>query len=408
MKEFVLLSPASAEVVRATLPVIGAAIGDITPVFYQRLFDEHPDLGRDLFNRANQAQGHQQRALAGAIAAYASLLVAEDGPDPKSVLARIAHKHASLGVIAEQYKAVHDNLFAAIIEVLGDAVTPEVAAAWDEVYWEMANALIEVETGLYTDAGAEPGEIWRTLIVDRRVQQSPTTVSFRFVSPDGSPLPPATPGQYLSVAVQLPDGAQQIRQYSLTNTLDKNAWEITVKAIGALRREGRLVPGGVSNFLHDNVFEGDEVKVSAPFGELTLPDGEAPLVLISAGIGITPMMGFLHYLADTGSQRQVLMLHADQSPSQHAHRNELLELVAQLPGATLLRWYEDPGVRNDEGLRPGRIDLSDVELPDESEIYLCGPLPFMAVVHDVLLERGVPEERIHYEIFGPARKLPAA
>ena len=139
-----MLSPSSTEVVRATLPVIGAAIDEITPVFYRRMFAAHPDLERDLFNRGNQAQGDQQRALAGAIAAYATLLVTEGGPDPKAVLTRIAHKHASLGITEDQYPIVHEHLFAAIVEVLGDAVTPEVAAAWDEFYWQMAHALIAI------------------------------------------------------------------------------------------------------------------------------------------------------------------------------------------------------------------------------------------------------------------------
>jgi nitric oxide dioxygenase len=132
-----MLSTTSAQVVKATLPVIGAAIGDVTAVFYKRMLAAHPQLERDLFNRGNQAQGDQQSALAGAIAAYATLLVTEDGRDPLEVLGRIAHKHASLGVTEDQHPIVHGHLFAAIVEALGDAVTPEVASAWDEVYWHM-------------------------------------------------------------------------------------------------------------------------------------------------------------------------------------------------------------------------------------------------------------------------------
>ena len=185
-----MLSTKSAQVVKATLPVIGAAIGDITPVFYQRMFAAHPELERDLFNRGNQAQGDQQSALAGAIAAYATLLVAEDGRDPLDVLARIAHKHASLGITEDQYPIVHEHLFAAIVEVLGDAVTPEVAAAWDEVYWHMAKApWSRSRSGLYAETGVADGDVWRTLVLRRRLQESPDTVSFVLGTPDGSPLP---------------------------------------------------------------------------------------------------------------------------------------------------------------------------------------------------------------------------
>ncbi|MFE5308391.1 globin domain-containing protein [Isoptericola sp. NPDC056605] len=404
-----MLTPESAAVVRATLPAIGGAIGDITPIFYRRMFAAHPELERDLFNRGNQARGDQQRALAGAIAAYATLLV-EGGPDPRAVLARIAHKHASLGILPEQYPIVHEHLFAAIVEVLGDAVTPEVAAAWDEVYWDMADALVEIELGLYAEAGVAPGDVWRTAYVRRRVQESPDTISLELVSSDGAPLPAARPGQYVSVAVTLPDGARQIRQYSLTGAGAPGAWAVSVKAILAGAVPGGVTPAGeVSNHLHDNVFEGDALEVSSPFGELALVEGENPLVLVSAGIGITPMIGFLHHLRDVGTSRRVVVLHADRSPSRHAHRAELRALVDDLPTAELHRWYEDLGTRPvQDRLRSGYIDLDGVDVPHDADAYLCGPAPFMAVVQSALLGRGVTADRIHHEVFGPGREIAAA
>ncbi len=406
-----MLSTQSAQVVKTTLPVIGAAIGDITPVFYTRMFAAHPELERDLFNRGNQAQGDQQSALAGAIAAYATLLVAEDGRDPLEVLARIAHKHASLGITEDQYPIVHEHLFAAIVEVLGDAVTPAVAAAWDEVYWHMAKSLVTIEAGLYAEAGVADGDVWRTLVLRRRLQESPDTVSFVLGTTDGSPLPEARPGQYVSVQVTLPDGARQIRQYSLTHAQGVTEWGFSVKAVpGGRNDDGAVVPAGeVSNFLHDNLFEGDEIRVSAPFGELVLQDSDAPLVLISAGIGITPIIGILHYLAGTGSTREVLVLHADRSPARHAHRQQLKELVGALPAATLHRWYEDLGVRpTRDVLRVGRVDLGTVEIPADARIYLCGPLPFMESVHRSLIDQQIPEADIHYEVFGPDKWLASA
>ncbi len=406
-----MLSTKSAHVVKATLPVIGAAIGDITPIFYKRMFTAHPELERDLFNRGNQAQGDQQLALAGAIAAYATLLVAEDGRDPLTVLERIAHKHASLGITEDQYPIVHEHLFAAIVEVLGDAVTPEVASAWDEVYWHMAKSLITIEKRLYAETGVADGDVWRTLVLRRRLQESPDTVSFVLGTPDGSPLPQARPGQYVSVQVTLPDGARQIRQYSLTRAPEPSQWGISVKAVPATRTDdGALMPAGeVSNFLHQNLFEGDEISVSAPFGDLVIPDSDDPLVLISAGIGITPIIGILHYLTGTGSSREVVVLHADRSPARHAHRQELKELVGTLPSATLHRWYEDLGARptRDE-LQAGRVNLGAVEIPTNAQVYLCGPLPFMESVRSSLTERHVAEANIHYEVFGPDKWLASA
>jgi nitric oxide dioxygenase len=406
-----MLSARSTEVVRATLPVIGDAIGKITSIFYQRMFAAHPELERDLFNRGNQAQGDQQRALAGSIAAYATLLVSDTTPDRSDLLARVANKHASLGITADQYQIVHKHLFDAIVEVLGDAVTEEVAAAWDEVYWDMAHTLISMENDLYASHGVEAGDTWRELVVRRRAQESPDTVSFVLASPDGAILPRAHPGQYVSVAVTLPDGARQIRQYSLTRAPERQEWGITVKAIGeAVTEDGSRFPAGeVSNYLHDNLFEGDTLTVSLPFGDLVLEDRPDPLLLVSAGIGCTPIIGILHYLARTNSDRQVSVLHADRSPARHAHRQELAELVDRLPGSAMHHWYEDLGVRPaSHTTRPGLIDLEGFDVPTDAQVYLCGPLPFMESVRRSLIDRAVPEKNIHYEVFGPDTWLPAA
>lgn len=398
-----MLSDTSAQVIRDTLPAVGGAIGEITPLFYEKMFAAHPELIRDLFNRGNQAQGDQPLALAGSIAAYATMLTSDNAHPTDQLLARIAHKHASLGVRKEQYPIVHEHLFAAIAQVLGSAVTPEVAAAWDELYWHMADHLVRMEQGLYDDAGVAPGEVWRRVVVVSRQQESPDTVAFGLATADDLPLPAAKPGQYISLAVALPDGAHQIRQYSLTRSRGEG-WAISVKAVPASRAEdGTEIPEGeVSNFLHRNVFEGDELRVSLPFGDLVLEDGEDPLLLVSAGIGCTPIIGMLHYLTHTTTDRPVTVLHADRSPARQAHRRELAELVAALPGAELRHWYEDLGVRPATvDTLPGRIELETVKVLPNTQVYLCGPMPFMDQVRSELLGRGVAEADIHYEVFGP-------
>ncbi len=148
-----MLSAESKDVIRATLPAVGAEIDEIAPLFYRKMFAAHPELERDLFNRGNQKQGEQQKALAGSIAGFATMQLDPDPARMELMLLRIAHKHASLGITADQYQIVHTHLFEAIVEVLGDAVTPDVAAAWDELYWLMAHSLISREKVLYTDAG---------------------------------------------------------------------------------------------------------------------------------------------------------------------------------------------------------------------------------------------------------------
>ena len=399
-----MLSPESTNIVRATLPAVGAAIGEITELFYRKMFAAHPELERDLFNRGNQKQGEQQKALADAFAKFAGLQLEPDADKAGAVLTRIANKHASLGITADQYHIVHEYLFGAIVAVLGDAVTPEVAGAWDELFWLMADMLVAQEADLYRSAGTTPGEVWRSVKIRQRALQSADTVSFVLSSLDGAPLPDFAPGQYLSVAVRLPDGARQIRQYSLTSAPSHDDWRISVKRVPrSTAPDGTEIDAGeVSNFLYHNVFEGDLLEVTHPFGDVVLSEGHEPLLLVSAGIGCTPIIGMLNHLAETSSARSVAVLHADRSAAGHAHRAELIELVERLPHARMHRWYEDLGDRQPAGgVRLGRVDLESLTIEPGTRAYLCGPLPFMTAVSNALIARDVPRENIHYEVFGP-------
>ncbi|MFE3323672.1 globin domain-containing protein [Streptomyces sp. NPDC059176] len=391
-----MLSEQSVPVVRATLPVVGAAIGEITELFYRRLFEENPELLRDLFNRGNQANGEQKQALAGSIAAFARMLVERPGERPDAMLARIAHKHASLGVTSGQYKIVHRHLFAAIVEVLGDAVTPEVAAAWDDVYWLMANALIATEARLYGEAGVAEGEVWRRMEITDRHDEAIDVISLTLRPADGGPAGSFDPGQYVSVRTTLPDGARQIRQYSLSAAPDRSEWRITVKRVTS----ADAPDGEVSSWLHAHARPGDDLTVSAPFGDLVLPDGSGPLLLASAGIGTTPMLSMLDHLARTGAPRPVIVVHADRSPAHHAHRDELHRLVHALPQAELHVWYEQQS-NETSGASAGLADISTLPLPEGLTAYLCGPLPFMRAVRGDLLHRGIGAASVHYEVFGP-------
>ncbi|MER5468657.1 globin domain-containing protein [Streptomyces sp. NPDC002685] len=395
-----MLSEPSATTVRATLPVVGAAIGEITERFYAGLFTAHPELLRDLFNRGNQAAGTQRQALAGSIAAFATYLVEHPDERPDAMLNRIAHKHASLGVAPEQYKVVHEHLFAAIVEVLGDAVTAEVAAAWDEVYWLMANALIAIEKRLY-DEQADDGAL-RPWVVTERVEETADVATFRLRPADGGPLPDFRAGQYVSVGVELPDGARQIRQYSLSSAPGSPVRQISVKRVRADENPGgpSSPEGEVSNHLHEHVREGSVLQVSAPYGDLVLDDTDAPVLLASAGIGVTPMIAMLEQLAVAGHKAPVTVVHADRSPAEHALRADHEAFAGKLADAEVHFFYEHPEPGHPADLT-GLADLSGVTVRPGTHAYLCGPLPFMRAVRTQLLEKGVPASDIHYEVFGP-------
>lgn len=391
-----MLSAASTPTIVATLPVVGANIGEITQRFYKHLFEAHPQLLDGVFNRSNQQQGHQAQALAGSVAAFATMLVSNPGQLPETLLSRISHKHASFGISAEQYEVVHEHLFWAIADVLGDAVTPEVASAWDEVYWLMANTLINLERGLYAVTGRNADTIWDSWSVVQKITETNETVSFVVARTDGGPASISWPGQYVSVKVQLADGASQPRQYSLTRAHDGIHRVFTVKRV----QESGEPLGEVSNWLHDTVKVGDQLTISEPFGDVVLESSSLPVVMASAGIGVAPMAGMISHLAREESTRQVHFLHADFSQQTFALREQLEKDLLNLPNAQSQYWFEEP-VTDVSSARGGYMVLDSIELPAEADYFLCGPLPFMQSVRSQLLERGVPARSIRYEVFGP-------
>ncbi|AEE47481.1 globin domain-containing protein [Cellulomonas fimi] len=393
-----MLSSTSRPVVEATLPVVAEHIGQIAQRFYEHMFGARPDLLDGLFNRGNQAEGTQQVALAGSVAAFASALVQNPEQLPEQLLARVAHKHASLGLRPDQYAVVHEHLFWAIGDVLGDAVTPEVAAAWDEVYWLMAYALIHLERGLYSARGVRPETVYRTWEVVEKVPETADVVSFVVRRTDRRSVRTSLPGQYVSVLVPMPDGVRQPRQYSLTRADDGEHRAFAVKRV----RGGDRPDGEVSNLLCDTVEVGDTLTLSVPFGDVVLDEGGAPVVFVSAGIGVTPMAGMLSHLVAAGSDLQVVVLHADVDEDAFALRRQVVADAASL-GAQVHVWYErgTDSALPVAGVHAGLLDVDAVDLPDGAAYYLCGPLPFLKGVRGALLDRGVPARAIQYEVFGP-------
>lgn len=401
-----MLTPSSAAVVQSTLPAVRAHAEMIATKFYNRMFAAHPEL-LDLFNRGNQATGRQRQALAGSVVAYAEHLVGAGTAPLAALVERIAHKHVSVGIAPSQYPIVGRHLMAAVADVLGDAVTPDVARAWDEVYWLFACELVAREARLYHEVGvADPARLWRDWRVLERITETTDVISLVLAPVDGSPAPTFTAGQYASVAVSLDGGrGRQIRQYSLSGRPGAPTWQLTIKRV---RGTATSPDGMVSTFLHEHVEPGDVLALSPPVGDVSSVVGDGPLVLITAGIGVTPAMSALEHLAQQASERPVVHVHADRTSAAHALRQHLPRLSTSLPQLRFQFWYEDGKPETDVSVpasrtevNPGRVDPDRIPLPPDASCYLCGPLPFMNEVRAGLLRRGVPSERIACEVFGP-------
>ncbi|HDR9350583.1 NO-inducible flavohemoprotein [Burkholderia multivorans] len=398
-----MLTQQTKDIVKATAPVLAQHDYDIIQCFYRRLFDAHPEL-KNVFNMTHQQQGQQQQALARAVYAYAENI--EDPGSLAAVLKNIANKHASLGVRPEHYPIVGEHLLGAIKETLGDAATDAIVSAWALAYGNLADLLAGMENGLYEQAATRVGGWtgWRTFIVRDKRPESSVITSFVLEPADGRPVANFEPGQYVSVAVDVPTlGLQQIRQYSLSDMPNGRTYRISVKREGG----GPYPPGYVSCLLHDHVNVGDEVRLAAPYGCFHIDvDASTPIVLISGGVGLTPMISMLKR-AIQDPKRQVVFVHGARNSGVHAMRDRLRETARTHTNFSLIVFYDDPLPQDLPGRDYDHVGLVDVNaikdailLPD-ADYYICGPVPFMRLQHDALKQLGIPEARIHYEVFGP-------
>ena len=390
-----MLSQETINIIKSTVPVLEQHGKTITTVFYKNLFDAHPEL-LNVFNHANQSKGRQQTALANTVYAAAANIDNLGAIIPAVV--QIAHKHKSLGITPEQYPIVGYHLLGAIKEVLGDAATPEIIGAWGEAYQVIADAFIGIEKEMYDKAEQTEGG-WRTFkefTIADKVVESDVITSFYLKPVDGQPLPSYKPGQYITIRVTIPGDEYTLnRQYSLSQAPTGDSYRISVK------REDECNPHGkVSVFLHREMNVGDTIEASVPAGDFHLnTDSDAPVTLISGGVGVTPMMSMYDFIAQNTPERQVAFLHAARTRKHQAFNEVITKLNAELPASNYAVLYseEGDGFINREFLTSNVIEGSDV--------YVCGPTAFMQAVIKDLHAMGIPEEKIHFEFFGPAMQL---
>ncbi|MBB1626981.1 NO-inducible flavohemoprotein [Achromobacter sp. UMC71] len=399
-----MLSPQIRTLVKATAPVLKVHGVALTRHFYARMFAGNPEL-KHVFNQGHQAGGEQQQALAGAVAAYAEHI--DDPSVLAPVVTRIVHKHVSLGIRPEHYPIVGRHLLASIREVLGETATDELVNAWAAAYGQLADMLIAEEARLYAESAAKPGGWtgWRAFRVVGKQPESAGITSFYLAPADGGAVPAYRPGQYVSVRIYVPElGLMQPRQYSLSDAPGQDRLRISIKREAA----GVDTPAGrVSNALHDRLREGDVLDVAPPQGDFHLrEDNAAPVVLLSGGVGLTPMVAILNHLVATDDPRQIRFVHGCRDSAAHAMKDHV-NAVAQARGNVRKAVFYEAVASGD---RPGqdydyagRVDLRvirDQAIVPGADYYLCGPAGFMRAQREALLELGVAADRIHAEAFG--------
>ncbi|ENM5761831.1 NO-inducible flavohemoprotein [Vibrio mimicus] len=394
-----MLTQEHINIIKSTIPLLESAGPALTQHFYQRMFSHNPEL-KHIFNMTHQKTGRQSVALFEAIAAYAKHI--DNLAALTSAVERIAHKHTSFNIQPEHYQIVGHHLLETLRELAPEAFTQQVEEAWTAAYFFLAQVFIDREGELYLERNHALGG-WRdgrTFVVQEKRAESEYVTSFILVPADGGGVLDYQPGQYIGIEVT-PEGSdyREIRQYSLSQGSNGKDYRISVKREGV----GSDNPGVVSHYLHNKVKVGDSVKLYAPAGDFFYVERNRPVVLISAGVGATPMQAILHTLAEQ-NKSEVTYLYACNSAKEHTFAQETAKLVAE-HGWQQQVWYRDEA---SEHALLGEMQLTEASLPvQDGDFYLCGPIGFMQYVVRQLLELGVEKERIHYEVFGPHAQLAA-
>ncbi|GBQ37027.1 NO-inducible flavohemoprotein [Gluconacetobacter azotocaptans] len=387
-------------ILKACVPALEAHGLAITAEMYRRLL-VNPEI-RDLFNMSHQADGAQPKALALAVLAYARNI--DNLGALGGMVERIAEKHVGLNILPEHYPHVADALLGAIAHVLGEAATPEIMDAWGKAYWFLADILIGREGQIYAAHATAPGGWtgWRAFTVRGRTRESETVTSFELIPADGKPIMRHQPGQYLSFRLDIPGHGPQRRNYSISSAPGADAYRISVR---------RVRGGVVSEWLHDSMQDGTSLLVSAPAGDFTLADPTpTSVVLLSAGVGLTPMISMLGALTTAEQPTPIRYIHGTRSARTEAFGAYIRTLSA--PGRVRGDvFYSRQAPAEDEPAaaltcHAGRITPAwlKTQIDGNATYYICGPDDFMRDMVAVLKEAGLAKEQVRYEFFGSADK----
>jgi nitric oxide dioxygenase len=302
--------------------------------------------------------------------------------------------------------------------VLGDAATPAIMNAWAAAYWQLADIMINKEAGLY--ASAESWTDWKDFKIARKEKESEEITSFYFTPVEKDlKMPVFKPGQYVSVNVfvdELDGGVWQARQYSLSDAPGKGYLRVSVKrepGVEVGEPKHMTHPGYISNILHEKKNVGDVVRLSHPFGDFFFEqkavEKDSPVVLISAGVGLTCLMSILNALTERHTSRPISWIHGAKDSRVRAFKKYIDELVAKNENVHTVYFSSEPKdgeVQGQDYDIKGRLDLDEVSGDklytgnDKARYFVCGPTQFMLDVEDKLKSFSVPAERIQMELFG--------
>jgi nitric oxide dioxygenase len=405
------LSPRTVRTVKSTAPILRERGLEITRRMYEILFQDEEI--KDLFNQSHHGQeGAQPRSLAGAVHAYADNIDRLDTLGP--MIERIAQKHVGLNIRPEHYPYVGRALIGALHDVLGQAATGEVVAAWMEAYAFLADTLMGRERVIYVAHANAPGGWvgWREFAVDRIVPESEVIKSFHLRPRDGGQLMAFRPGQYLTIQFDIPGHRTVLRNYSISSAPGREHYRISVKREEPPDTAPYAPPGLASGYLHEEVRPGTVVRVSPPAGEFFLDDEDRrPVALLSGGVGLTPVMSMLEHLVERGLPRETWYVHAALHGRHHAMKQYVRDVAVAHGAFHPAVFYEFPTPEDVAGRDydvAGRITMEwlkgAVPMAD-ADFYFCGPRGFMRMLAIGLRALDVPEERIHLEFFGPAEAL---
>lgn len=403
----VALSKDTIAVVKATVPVLKDHGLAVTERLYHHLF-KNPDI-KALFNASHHgAGGTQPTALAQAVLAYARNI--DNLGALTGAVERIAQKHVGLNILPEHYPVVEEALLNALRDVLGDAATPQILDAWQEAYRFLADILMNRESQIYSGLREAEGgwNGWRDFRIARVVEESAVVRSFYLEPVDGGAVIRHKPGQYLTFWLEIPGGPPLKRNYSISCAPNGRFYRITVK-------KEPLLPGAsfdsVSTWLHENTRVGQVLKVAPPAGDFFLDEGDQrPVMLVSGGVGLTPMVSMLETLVEGGSDRPAWYIHGALNGRVHAMGDHVRQLAAKAANVNVEVFYAEPQPGDDAHDRSGLITAEWLHgiAPDNAVYYVCGPKAFLRDIAGGLLERGVHEERVRFEFFGPTEDLLAS